>query len=37
VLGATPGAPVPGPLGRGSWLATRTPARDKDDTVLRLC
>jgi type VI secretion system protein ImpH len=48
VLGAAPSsassstssraaAPRPGPLGRGTWLATRTPARDPDDAVLRLC
>jgi type VI secretion system protein ImpH len=31
------GAHAPAPLGRGTWLATRTPARDPDDAVLRLC
>jgi len=37
VLGAPAAGPAPGPLGRGSWLATRTLPRDPDDTVLRLC
>jgi len=41
VLGAVPPPPSveprPGPLGRGTWLATRAPARDPDDAVLRLC
>jgi len=31
------GGPGPAPLGRGTWLASRTPARDPDDTMLRLC
>jgi type VI secretion system protein ImpH len=38
VLGPQAGtAPKPGPLGRGTWLTSRAPMRDPDDTTLRLC
>jgi type VI secretion system protein ImpH len=38
VLGPPSGVtPKPGPLGRGTWLTSRAPLRDPDDTTLRLC
>jgi type VI secretion system protein ImpH len=34
---ATDGAARASPLGRGTWLVSRAPARDPDETLLPLC